>query len=147
MLPELVKGVDLKLPNDREELIKAQKSDTDLVELCNKALSVEEADKVPVCYFVKDGVLMRKYRPPNIPATDEWKVYRQIVVPTKYRSEILELAHSLPMSGHLGVTKTVDGILQHFYWRGGAEFCKNLSCVSNGSECKTSPIEACTSIW
>ncbi len=31
VLPELVKGVDLKLPNGREELIKAQKSDTDLV--------------------------------------------------------------------------------------------------------------------
>ena len=88
VLPELVKGVDLKLPNGREELIKAQKSDTDLVELCNKALSVEEADKVPVCYFVKDGVLMRKYRPPNIPATDEWKVYRQIVVLKKYKAEI-----------------------------------------------------------
>ncbi len=52
MLPELVKGVDLKLPYGRQKLIEAQKSDTDLVELCNKALSVEEADKVPVCYFV-----------------------------------------------------------------------------------------------
>ncbi len=47
MLPELVKGVDLKLPNGREGLIEAQKSDTDLVGLYNKALSVEEADKVP----------------------------------------------------------------------------------------------------
>ncbi len=60
MLPELAKGVDLKLPNGREELIEAQKSDTDLVELCNQALSVEKADMVPVCYFVEDGVLMRK---------------------------------------------------------------------------------------
>ncbi len=126
VLPELVKGVDLKLPNGTEELIKAQKSDTDLVQLCNKALSVEAADKVPVCYFVKDGVLMRKYRPPNIPATDEWKVYRQIVVLTKYKSEMLALAHSLPISGHLGVNKTEDRILQHFYWpklrRSVAEF-------------------------
>ncbi len=39
----------------------------------------------PVCYVVKDGVLMRKYRPPNIPAIYEWKVYKQIVVPSKYR--------------------------------------------------------------
>ena len=60
MLPELVKGVDLKLTNGRDELIEAL--DTDLVELFNKALSVEEADKVPVCYFVQDSVLMRKYR-------------------------------------------------------------------------------------
>ncbi len=80
MLPELVKGVDLKLPNGREELIEAQKSDKDLIELYNNALSVEEADKVPVCYVVKDGVLMKKYRPAEIPVTDEWTVYRQIVV-------------------------------------------------------------------
>ncbi len=60
MLPELVKGVDLKLLNNRKELFEAQKSDTDLIELYNKALSVQEADKVPVSYFVKDGVLMTK---------------------------------------------------------------------------------------
>ncbi len=53
VLPELVKGVDLKFPTGREELIGAQKSDTDLVELYSKALSVEEVDKVPVCSFVK----------------------------------------------------------------------------------------------
>ncbi len=99
VLPELIKGVDLKLPNGREELIEAQESDTDLVELYNMALSFEEADKVPVGYFVKEGVLMSTYRPPNIPATDKCKVYRQMAVPSKYRSEILELAHSLPMSG------------------------------------------------
>ena len=54
-------------------------------------------------------------------------MYRQIVVPTKYRTEILELAHSLPMSGHLGVNKTQDRIIQHFYWpklRSVAEFVK-----------------------
>ncbi len=130
MLPELVKGVYLKLPNGREELIEAQKSDTDLVKLHNKALSVEEAGKIPVCYFAKYCFLMSKYRPPNIPATDEWRVYtvRQIVVPTKYRSEVLELAHSFPMSGHLGVNKTEDRSLQHFYWpkfrRSVAEFVR-----------------------
>ncbi len=74
VLLELVKGVDGKLPNGREKPIEAQKSDTDLVELYNKALSVEEADKVPVCYFVKDGVLMSEYRHPEIPATGKCKV-------------------------------------------------------------------------
>ncbi len=95
VLPELLKGIDLKLPDGLEELIEVQKSDTDLIELYNKALSVEEADKVPVCYFESDCVLMRKYRPPDTLATDEWKVYRENIVPSKYRSEILELIHSL----------------------------------------------------
>ncbi len=44
----LVKGVDLKLPKGREELIEAQKSDTELVDFYNKALSVEETDKADV---------------------------------------------------------------------------------------------------
>ncbi len=79
--PDMVKGADLKLPSGREELIKAQKSDTELINVCDKALSVEEADKVPVCYFVEDSVLMRKYRPPGIPASDEFKVFIQILVP------------------------------------------------------------------
>ncbi len=58
-----------------------------------------------MCYFVQDGALMRNYRSPDIPVTDEWIVYKQIVVPTKCRSEILELAHSLPISDHLSVPR------------------------------------------
>ncbi len=58
----------MKLHNGSEDPIEAQESDTDLINLYNNVLSVEEADKVPACYFVKDGVLMRKYRPPGIPA-------------------------------------------------------------------------------
>ncbi len=41
---------------------------------------------------------------------------------------ILEIAHALPMIGHLSVNKTEDRILQHFYWpklrRSVAEFVK-----------------------
>ncbi len=88
-MSELVnfKGADLKLPSGREKLIKAQKLDAELIELCDEALSVEEVDKVPVCYFEQDGVLMRNYRPPDVPASDEWKELKQNVVPAKYRSE------------------------------------------------------------
>ncbi len=41
VMSELVKDVDLKCLNGREELIEDQKTDTDLIELYNKALSVE----------------------------------------------------------------------------------------------------------
>ena len=57
--------------------------------------------QVPVCYYVKNDILMRKWRPPDVSANDEW-----IVVPKAYRPEILNLAHETPMSGHLGVNKT-----------------------------------------
>ena len=40
----------------------------------------------------------------------------QLVLPTQCRAAILKLAHSIPMAGHLGKTKTASRILQRFYW-------------------------------
>ncbi len=65
-----------------------------------------------MCYFVKDSVLMRKYRPREIPATDVWEVYKQIILPSKYGLEILEFAHVLPTARHLGVNKVQDRIMR-----------------------------------
>ena len=59
---------------------------------------------------------MRKWRPPEVPAGDEWSVNYQIVVPKPYRQEILNLAHETPLAGHLGINKTYHKILTHFYW-------------------------------
>ena len=42
----------------------------------------------------------------------------QTVVPTVHRREVLELAHDLPKFGHLGIHKTYNRVLQHFYWPG-----------------------------
>ena len=117
-----------KLVLSKDELIKGQKSDPEIGILRDTALTAEAATKVPVCYFMKSGVLMRKWRPADVPADDEWKVNYQVVVPSKYRKEILHMAHSFPLAGHLGVNKTQDRILQHFYWpklrRDVAKFCK-----------------------
>ena len=38
------------------------------------------------------------------------------VVPSKCRSDVLNLAHSIPFAGHLGRKKTADQVLQRFYW-------------------------------
>ena len=54
---------------------------------------------------------MRKWRPFDVPADDEWAVYHQIVVPKSYRHEILSTAHESPMSGHLGINKTYHKII------------------------------------
>lgn len=56
---------------------------------------------------------MRKWTPrPG----EDWSVVRQLVVPTSLRWHVLQLAHDHAWSGHLGVTKTYDRILQHFFW-------------------------------
>jgi len=71
---------------------------------------------------------MRKWRPPNVPASHEWSVVYQIVVPPPYRRDILVLAHDTPLGGYLGVEKTYQKVLAHFYWLGlhgdVKRFCK-----------------------
>ena len=61
----------------------------------------------------------------------------QIVVPKQYRSEILHLAHEGPLAGHLGINKTYQKVLQHFYWPGLRQdivtFCKSChTCQVTG---------------
>ena len=59
---------------------------------------------------------MRKWRPPDISAEDELAIKYQVVIPKAYRLEILSMAHETPLDGHLGVNKTYQKILNHFYW-------------------------------
>ncbi|XP_075771602.1 uncharacterized protein LOC142823854 [Pelodiscus sinensis] len=45
-------------------------------------------------------------------------VRKQLVVPTRFRREVLELGHAVPWAGHLGREKTLDRVLQRFFWPG-----------------------------
>lgn len=110
-------NLSVPLVLNKNALIKAQECDPELRKVASDALSLQEAEKVPVCYFWSNsGVLMRKWRSPEVPADQEWRVLTQIVVPKPFRAEILKLAHEPPTSGHLGVRKTQDRILCHFFW-------------------------------
>ena len=87
---------------------------------------------------------MRKWRPPDVSADDEWTVNHLIVVPRAYRPEILNLAHETPMSGHLGVNKTYHKILNHFFWPGlksdVSQHCKSChTCQMAGKPNQTIP--------
>ena len=64
---------------------------------------------------MKNDILMREWRPPDVSADDEWTVNHQTVVPRACCPEILNLAHETPMSGHVGVNKTYHKILLHFF--------------------------------
>ncbi len=100
----------------REELIKQQKCDPDLLRTAERAVSQDEIHKEPVCFYYEHGVLMRKFRPPESKVDEDWEILHQIVVPQVYRSEVLSIGHDSPMAGHLGVRKTRDRILRHFWW-------------------------------
>ena len=102
----------------RSQLSMEQLKDPEISPLFQKAVSETDLAQGPICFYIKNGILMRKWRSPEVPADDEWAVNHQIVVPKIYRSEILSLAHETPMSSHLGVNKTYHKILNHFYWPG-----------------------------
>ena len=106
-----------------QKLIREQNSDPEIRKLCQYALEEFKVPTVPRCYSFKQGVLIRKWRPPTAPASQEWSVVYQIVIPLIYRETVLSLAHDTPLTGHLGVNKTCGRLLNHFYWPG---VCKDV---------------------
>ena len=126
------------------QLIAEQHKDPELSSLFSRIVDENEVSQNPVCLFTKNGVLMRKWRPPDVSVEDEWAVKHQIVVPKTYRQEILSMAHETPLAGHMGVTKTCQKILNHFYWpslrRDVVEFCKTChACQMVGKPNQTIP--------
>ncbi len=95
-----------------------------------------EACFAGIGFFQRDGLLYRRWTPPN--QDREEMAVEQLVLPLQCRRAVLQLAHEIPLAGHMGKNKAARRILQRFYWpslfRDVAEYCK--SC----SECqKTSP--------
>ena len=128
----------------KSQLIQEQQTDPEISKLIFRTLPEDEISQVPMCYYIKNGILMRKWRPFDVPANDEWAVYHQIVVPKSYRHEILSIAHESPMSGHLGINKTYHKIIDHFYWPGlksdVSKYCKTChTCQMVGKPNQTIP--------
>ena len=112
----------------KSSLIREQQNDPVRYLRFSKSSDEMDAAGAPVCYFIKNGVLMRKWRPPDVSANEEWAFRYQIIIPKSYQSEILSLAHDTPLSGHLGINKTLQKVTTHFYWPGVrkdvVQFCK-----------------------
>ena len=128
----------------RTQLMADQKNDSELCQLAENAASVDEASSMATCYYDDSGILMRKWRPSTAPANEEWQVVHQIVIPKLHRKEILHLAHASPTAGHMGINKTYQRILNHFYWPGlkkdVTQFCKSCHvCQMVGKPNQTIP--------
>ncbi|XP_076053551.1 uncharacterized protein LOC143032568 [Oratosquilla oratoria] len=94
-----------------------QSVDPDLRELYER---VESGSELSEEYYLDKGVLFRRWVESTCPTDDDavWSERRQVMLPRVYRKEVLRLGHDSPLSGHLGVRKTLDRIWQHFYWPG-----------------------------
>ena len=51
--------------------------------------------------------------------SEDIRSVEQLVLPLQCRSTVLKLAHDIPAACHLGINKTKDRVLQHYYWPGG----------------------------
>ena len=123
-------SLDLSDPSLQSDWINKQRAaNTDTTLLFQKAVTPEEAALEPICFYLKNGVLMRKFRPPQMPADEDWPEQHQIVVPSSYRPEVLRIAHETSLSGHLSVSKTYLKLLKNFYWptikRDVVRFCRS----------------------
>ena len=55
----------------RDQFIIEQEADSEIKQLISKALSEDELEQVPVGYYLNDGLLMRKWRPIDVPANED----------------------------------------------------------------------------
>ena len=63
-------------------------------------------------FILRDGVLLYRYVSDDPFEPESYK----LVVPESLRQDILELAHDVPTSGHLGITKTLAKLKRNFFW-------------------------------
>ena len=75
-----------------------------------------QQNEAKTAYFLEKGVLMRKWNAHG--KENKWGSVYQVVLPTRFRQQVLSLAHDFAWSGHVGVTKTYDHVLRHFFWPG-----------------------------
>lgn len=107
---------------DRETFCDLQKSDPSLRKLWKMAKQSEQAGDKDREFAVKDGLLYRMWRPSQSSETDESTLndfaQEQLVLPRECRSQVIALAHDIPLAGHLGREKTLSRLRQRFYWPG-----------------------------
>ena len=125
-------------------LIAEQRNDAILSPLFETVADGDNVESLSTGYFVKDGLLMHKWTLLSASAIDDWSVVTQIVIPRPYRGKILNLAHDNPLAGHLGIQKTYNHILQHFFWPGlkgdVTRYCKSCHvCQVSGKPNQTIP--------
>ena len=94
------------------ELISLQGTDPTLAEVRKAVKSYSSS--AGVRFFEKNGLIYRHWIPPGR-GTEDMAV-DQLVLPQQCRSTVLDLAHRIPLAGHLGRDKTAQPIMQRFYW-------------------------------
>ncbi|KAL5489210.1 hypothetical protein EMCRGX_G018277 [Ephydatia muelleri] len=88
-------------------------------------------------YYRSDGLLYKQWIPRGCNAE---LAVDQLVLPTQCRKAVLQLAHEVPIAGHLGKHKTAKKILRRFYWptlyKDVEDFCRSCQVCQKFSKQK-----------
>ena len=119
------------------ELGVLQKADPTLSLIWEKGIG--KGDGTEARYFEQKGLLWRRW---NDQTHSEEEV-RQLVLPTQCRKAVLQLAHEIPLSGHLGKKKILQRVLQRFYWpsvcRDVANWCRSCAACQKTAQKRHRP--------
>ncbi len=91
----------------------AQREDPSLKSLFDAVLSPAVEESSANGYFIENEVLLRKWTFHAEGGLTEPTI--QVVVPVSLQNTVLESAHG-GVSGHFGVNKTYQHLMQYFYW-------------------------------
>ena len=90
--------------NTKDMLAKAQQEAEDIRQWRAK----ETKDRV----VTRNGLLWRRWKSRGADGEE----LLQLVLPPTYRKKVLQIAHDLPLAGHLGKDKTLTRISRRFFW-------------------------------
>ena len=96
----------------KKQLWTLQKADSTL-EKIRQVVSTNH-DGTSQQFYEKDGLMYRRWIPPHR-CSDDMQV-KQLILPVQRHRGVLQLAHTIPLTGHLGKDKMAQQILQRFYW-------------------------------
>jgi hypothetical protein len=88
-------------------------------------------------FFYRGGLIYRRWSPTLGENQDVLSV-NQLVLPQQCQQRVLNVAHNVPMAGHLGTNKTKARILKYYYWPGVfkqvANHCKTCKVCQRAGE-------------
>ncbi|XP_075738419.1 uncharacterized protein LOC142783726 [Rhipicephalus microplus] len=137
-----LKNFDRLVQVNRQSLAAEQDSGDSLAKLQFSAK--EGIARGNVTLHKKGGLLYRHYRDKS------GRVLDQLVVPRKYREDLLNLCHGNGWSGHLGISKTKARLLMEYYWPGCfkevEEFVRSCDTCQRTGSSVTEPSECFASV-
>ncbi|CAM1319938.1 Uncharacterised protein r2_g2828 [Pycnogonum litorale] len=104
VLEECLKNVNSECFN-RDVLARAQSIDKDILKWFQ--LSEREPSEGETAFFKANGLIFQQFY-----RKKKDSKYIQLVLPHKFRSNVLQLAHDHPLSGHFSVKKTQEHVLK-----------------------------------